>query len=146
MGDFLSVREPYPLLGEGQSLLNSKVDERWTHGDDFSMPFWLQLLISSSVISLSAQVAGKKPELAGWIMALPISSMIALALSHAQYQDSGRSVAFARSILGAIPLSLTFFVPFLFADRIKLSFWWLYGMGVLLLTVAFFAQQWWTRP
>ena len=109
------------------------------------MPIWLQLLISSSVISLSSHLAGRRPDLAGWILALPISSMLALALSQAQYQDSGRSVAFARSILVSVPLSLTFFLPFLFADRIKLSFWWLYGMGVLLLTGAFFAQQWWTR-
>lgn len=109
------------------------------------MPFWFKLLLSASVISFSSTLAGRRPDLAGWLIALPISSMIALALTQAEFRDTARSVAFARSILVGVPLSLTFFLPFVFADRIRLSFWWLYGMGVLCLTGAFFAQQWWTK-
>jgi len=109
------------------------------------MPFWFKLVLSASMISLSSTLAGRKPELAGWLIALPISSMIALALTQAEFRDTARSVAFARSILVGVPLSLTFFVPFLLAERLKLSFWGLYGMGILFLTAAFFAQQWWTK-
>jgi hypothetical protein len=110
------------------------------------MPFWLKLLISSLVISGSSSLAGRRPELAGWLIALPISSMIALALTQLEHQDSVASAAFARSILASVPLSLTFFLPFVFAERLKLSFWSLYGLGLVLLSVAFFAQQWWTKP
>jgi hypothetical protein len=109
------------------------------------MPFWFKILLSSVVISLSSTLAGRRPDLAGWLIALPISSMLALALTQVEFQDTARSAAFARSILVGVPLSLTFFVPFVFSERLKWSFWWLYGAGLLLLTGAFFAQQWWTK-
>lgn len=109
------------------------------------MPFWFKLLLSSVVISASSSLAGRRPDLAGWLIALPISSMLALAFTHLEFQDTARSAAFARSILVGVPLSLTFFVPFVFSDKLRLSFWWLYGVGLLLLTAVFFAQQWWTK-
>jgi hypothetical protein len=109
------------------------------------MPFWFKLILSAAVISTSSSIAGRRPDLAGWLIALPISSMLALAFAQVEFQDASRSAAFARSILSGVPLSLSFFLPFVFAERLKLSFWWLYALGLLLLTLAFFAQQWWTK-
>ena len=81
---------------------------------------------------------------AGWIIALPISSMLALLFAQAEHRDSAKSIEFARSILVSIPLSLVFFVPFLFAERLRLGFPALYGSGVALVTVAYFVQRWMT--
>jgi hypothetical protein len=109
------------------------------------MPFWIKVMLSAVVISASSSIAGRRPDLAGWLLALPLSSMLALAFAQLEFEDASRSAAFARSILAAVPLSLTFFVPFVFAERLRLSFWWLYALGVALLSAAFFAHQWWTR-
>jgi len=102
----------------------------------------LKLILAATVITGSSWLAGKNPRLAGWIIAMPISSMLALLFAQAEHRDSAKSIEFARSILVSIPLSLVFFVPFLFADRLKLGFPALYGSGVALLTAAWFVQRW----
>ena len=101
-----------------------------------------KILISVTVITGTSWLAGKNPRLAGWIIALPISSMLALLFTQAQFRDSARSAEFARSILISVPLSLTFFVPFLFAERLRWGFAGLYSSGVALLTLAYFLQRW----
>ena len=100
-----------------------------------------KVLIASSVISLTSWLAGNRPSLAGFLVALPISSLLALALTQLQFQNPEKSVAFAKSIFVAVPLSLTFFVPFLFANRIALPFWALYATGLLLLTASYFVHR-----
>ena len=101
----------------------------------------IKLGISAAVITGSSWLAGKNPRLAGWIIALPISSMLALLFAHAEYRDQAKSVAFAKSILTSVPLSLTFFIPFLFAERLQLGFWGLYASGMALLTASYFIQR-----
>lgn len=96
-----------------------------------------KVLIAAVIISFSSWLAGKQPRLAGFILALPISSMLALAFSQAEYRDWEKSVGFAKSILVAVPLSLLFFVPFLFADKLRWPFWGLYLSGLALLVVGY---------
>lgn len=93
-----------------------------------------KITISAILIAFSSWLAGKKPELAGFIVALPLVTLLVLPFSYAEYQDPAASVRFARSIFAAIPLSLVFFVPFLLADRLQWSFWMLYvsGLGLLI--------------
>lgn len=90
-------------------------------------------LLAGTVIAFSSWLAGKQPRLAGFILALPIASMLALAFNQTEYGDSQKSVAFAKSIVFAVPLSLLFFVPFLFADKLQWPFWGLYLAGFFLL-------------
>jgi uncharacterized membrane protein YczE len=71
-----------------------------------------KIFIACVIISFSTWLAGQRPGLAGFILALPISSMIALFLNRLEFQDSNKSVTFAKSIFFAVPLSLTFFIPF----------------------------------
>ena len=78
-------------------------------------------------------VVAKKPELAGFIIALPIASLIALALGHLQHGNSEVSIVFARSILIGVPVSYLFFVPFFLPSASKYGFWSLYVTGVALL-------------
>ena len=97
--------------------------------------------MSASMITFASWLSGRRPALAGFLMALPLSSLIALALSYGEYKDAAKSVAFAKSIFLSVPLSLTFFVPFLFADRLRLPFWALYGMGVAFLAASYFVNR-----
>ncbi len=94
-----------------------------------------KLAIASSVIAFSSWLAGKRPVLAGFVLALPISTLLALAFNQAEFRDWEKSVAFAKSIFLAIPLSLLFFLPFLLAERLRWPFWGLYagGLGLLVL-------------
>lgn len=105
--------------------------------------FWpiIKILISACIIAFSSWLSGKRPELAGFIVALPLTSMLVLAFSYKEYHDPAASVKFAKSIIAAVPLSLLFFAPFLFAEKLHLGFWELYGAGFLLLTAGYFLHN-----
>jgi hypothetical protein len=99
------------------------------------------LLLTAAGIALTSWLSQTQPRLAGFILALPLSTMIALGLSYTRYHDLGQTVAFAKSTLLALPLSLFFFVPFLLARALGWGFWALYGSGIGLLGVAYFAHR-----
>lgn len=99
--------------------------------------FIAKTIVAAILISLSSTLMERYPSLAGFLIALPLSSALALAFGQIQFQDASQSVAFARSIFLAIPLSLTFFVPFLLAHRLQWGFWALYSAGVGLLGVSY---------
>ncbi len=100
-----------------------------------------KILLSATVISTTSSLAGKNPKLAGLIIALPIASMLALFFNYAEFKDPKVSVEFAKSIFYSIPLSLTFFIPFLFADSLKLPYWGIYVAGLFLLTASYLIWQ-----
>lgn len=103
--------------------------------------FFLKALISGSVIAFASWLSGKKPELAGFIIALPLMTLLVLPFSMAEHRDPAASVRFAQSICAAVPISMLFFVPFLLAARLQWGFWWLYGTGVALLFAGFFLHK-----
>lgn len=104
--------------------------------------YWVlaKLLISASLIAFASWLSGKRPELAGFIIALPLTTLLALAFSYAEHQDAESSVRFAKSVLVAVPLSLTFFIPFLLAHKLNIGFWALYGVGIAFLVIGYFAH------
>ena len=105
------------------------------------MNFAVNLIISATVISLTTWLAGKRPEIAGFLISLPISTLLVLALTQNQYGDAAKTVALAKSVFFALPLTLVFFVPFLISEKFKIPFWWAYGMGLGLLGAAYVAHQ-----
>ena len=103
--------------------------------------------LSACVIAFASWLSGKRPELAGFIIALPLMTLLVLPFSYAEYQNAATSVTFAKSIMLAVPLSLSFFLPFLFADKImaaipqEFGFWALYGLGLVCLVGSYFIHQ-----
>ena len=86
------------------------------------MIYILKTLVAGILISLASWLAGKKPILAGFIIALPLTSILAILFSYAEYKDMEKINKFASSIFVAVPLSLTFFVPFLLSRWLKMNF------------------------
>lgn len=105
------------------------------------MLFAFKIAVSATVIAFTSWLSGKKPELAGFIVALPLITLLVLPLSYAEYQDAEKTVRFAQSIFVAVPLSLLFFVPFLLAQKLIWNFWALYGAGLILLAAGYFAHK-----
>ena len=101
----------------------------------------LKIGVAAIVIGFSSWLAGKKPELAGFIVALPLASILALLFSYLQYRDAEASITFAKSIMVGIPASWFFFVPFFFAEKYDYGFWVSYGVGLALLTAGFFIHR-----
>lgn len=105
------------------------------------MIFMLKTIVAAALISFCSWLSSRKPELAGFLVALPLSSIIALSFSYAEFQDSNQSVAFAKGIFVGIPVSLLFFVPFLFADKLKLNFIFCFLSGLFLLSLGYLIHK-----
>ncbi|MCH7500955.1 MAG: hypothetical protein IH886_13265 [Nitrospinae bacterium] len=103
--------------------------------------FILKAIIAAIVISFCSWLSGKRPDLAGFIVALPIATLIALAFSYTEYKNVQITIAFAKSIFVGVPVSLLFFVPFLLAEKLNISFWQSYSAGVGLLIIGFFLHK-----
>ena len=107
-----------------------------------------KIIFSACVIAFSSWLAGKRPELAGFIVALPLVTLLVLPFNFAEYHDPENTITFAKSIMIAVPLSLTFFLPFLVADKIMVmvpngfGFWAIYGLGLACLGAAYLSHKW----
>jgi hypothetical protein len=105
---------------------------------------WLmlgKLILAASLISFVSWLSGKKTTLAGFLTALPLTTLLALAFSHMEWGDSKQSVEYAKSVFIAIPVSLLFFIPFLFAEKLQLNFWSCYISGIVFLGIGYFAHS-----
>lgn len=101
----------------------------------------LKVIVAALVIAFASWLAGKKPEIAGFIIALPVVSLLALVFSYLEHKDAEASITFARSILVGVPVSYLFFLPFFFADKLGNSFWLSYLTGLALLVVGYFLHR-----
>ena len=81
------------------------------------MLFFLKVLLAAIVIAFASWLSGKKPELSGFIIALPLASLIALVFSYLEHKNPETSITFAKSL--------------------GMNFWLIYAIGVILLFVGF---------
>jgi len=108
------------------------------------MVFIAKILLAALVIAFASWLSGKKPELSGFIIALPIASIIAIAFSYLEHKNTENTVIFAKSILIGVPVSYLFFVPFFFAKNLSMNFWIIYGSGIILLIIGYFVHKYLT--
>lgn len=106
-----------------------------------SFLFVAKTVLAALVISFASWLSGKRPDLAGFIVALPLTTLLALAFSYSEYRDAQSGIAFARSIFVGIPVSLLFFAPFLLAQKLRLEFWSCYALGLALLVAGYFIHR-----
>ena len=72
------------------------------------MIFLSKVLLAALVIAFASWLSGKKPELSGFIIALPIASIIAIAFSYIEHKNPENTVIFAKSILVGVPVCLLY--------------------------------------
>jgi len=103
------------------------------------MLFVLNTLVSALVIGAATWLSRRSPGAAGFLVALPLATMLALPLAYLQHRDPVSAFQMARSILVALPITLLFFVPFLMRDRF--SFWGAYALGCALLPLGYWVHR-----
>ena len=101
------------------------------------MFFLFKIILAASVIAFASWLSNKKPELSGFIIALPLASLIALVFSYLEHKNPETSITFAKSILIGVRISYLFFLPFFFAKSLGMNFWLIYAIGIILLVVGF---------
>ena len=90
--------------------------------------FIIKVLVSSLIISIASWLSLKKPTLAGFLIALPLMSIIAIFFSYNEHRNLEKTIIFSKSILVGIPISLSFFLPFFFAKSLGLGFYSTYSL------------------
>lgn len=105
------------------------------------MWFVFKVILSAIIIAFVSWLSGRKPVLAGFIIALPLMSMLAILFSYLEYKDMDKINRFTLSIIVAVPLSLTFFIPFLANQWFKMSFPLTYCLAVIFLVISFFLHR-----
>ena len=105
------------------------------------MFFLAKVVISSVIIAFASWFSGKHSILAGFVVALPLVSMLAILFSYLEYRDMDKINQFAVSIFAAVPLSLLFFVPFLLNKWFKMNFALTYLSAIGLLAAAYLIHQ-----
>jgi len=106
------------------------------------MWFLGKILISSIIIAFASWFSGQRSFLAGFIVALPITSVLTILFSYLQYRDMTKINELATSILVSVPLSLLFFIPFVLNRWLRMNFAFSFGLGILLLFAAFLIHHW----
>ncbi|MCB1194867.1 hypothetical protein KDK77_01660 [bacterium] len=96
-----------------------------------------KIVISGTIIAFASWLAGKQPVLAGFIVALPLMSMMSIFFSYVSYKDMDTINKFALSIVTAVPLSLTFFIPFICNRWLNMNFLITYGLGFCCVIAAY---------
>jgi hypothetical protein len=99
----------------------------------------LNTLASALVIGVAAWLSRRYPVTAGFVIALPLATLLVLPLAYLQHRDADSAFQMARSILVALPITILFFVPFLMRERF--SFWGAYALGCALLPVGYFVHR-----
>jgi hypothetical protein len=107
--------------------------------------FALHVLISALLISAAVYLSRRYPRGAGFLIALPLATMIALPLSYLEHAQLESITTVARSIAIAVPLVLFFLAPLAFGERLSLSFWQAYAIACLSLAPGFAIHRWLTQ-
>ena len=101
----------------------------------------LNVVVSASVIAFAAWLSRQFPATAGFLVALPLATMLVLPLSQLQHGNSENTILMAKSIFIAVPVTMAFFIPFLLSGRLGLTFWQAYAFGCLALVLGYFIHR-----
>lgn len=98
--------------------------------------FIAKVLISAVIIGVATEVAKRHPFWGAVIIALPLTSILAMSWLYAETRDNLLLTQFAKDIFVIVPVSLVFFLPFLLEKKTSLGFVANMALGLVLLAVA----------
>ena len=101
-------------------------------------------VIAGFVVVAVSEVARRYPRVADVILAVPLVVFAVYALMYLRAPDLAPITRMARQMLVLVPLSLTFFFPLAFAERLHLTFWPAFATGLALVTASVGTYLWFT--
>ncbi len=101
-------------------------------------------LLAGFIVVAVGEVARRYPRVADVILAVPLVVFAVYAVMYQQNPDLAPISRMARQMLVLVPLSLPFFLPLAFADRLHLAFWPAFAIGLALVTVSVSTYLWLT--
>lgn len=103
---------------------------------NISALFIVKVLVSALVIAAATEVAKRNPFWGALLIALPLTSILAMSWLYAETRDNQLLTQFARDIFVLVPVSLVFFLPFWLEKKTQFGFLANMALGLALLAVA----------
>ena len=98
--------------------------------------FLTKILVSAVAIALATEVAKRQPFWGALIIALPLTSILAMSWLYVETRNNEQLTQFARDIFMLVPVSLVFFLPFLLEGKTQIGFLPNMVLGLVLLAGA----------
>lgn len=92
----------------------------------------IRITISVAVIVAVSEISKRSPRLGALLLSLPLVSILAFSMSWVHQHDLQSLSRMARETLILVPLTLPFFVPLAFSERLGLGFWSAMATGIVL--------------
>jgi hypothetical protein len=103
--------------------------------------FIVKLLVSAALIAIATEVAKRHPFWGAVIIALPLTSIIAMSWLYAETRDNALLTQFAKDVFVIVPVSLVFFLPFWLEKKTQFGFVANMFIGLGLLAAAVLALR-----
>ena len=103
--------------------------------------FIAKVLVSALVIAVASEVAKRDSFWGALLVALPLTSILAVSWLYAETRDNLLVTRFARDIFLLVPGSLLFFLPFLLETKTRLGFLPNLFAGLVLLALAVWGMR-----
>ncbi len=99
-------------------------------------------VLAGFIVVAVSEVARRYPRVADVILAVPLVVFAVYAVMYVRTPELAPISRMARQMLILVPLSLPFFVPLAFADRLHLAFWPAFAIGLALVTATVTTYLW----
>ncbi len=103
---------------------------------NISALFVAKVLVSALAIAAATEVAKRNPFWGALLIALPLTSVLAMSWLYAETRDNQLLTQFARDIFVLVPVSLVFFLPFWLEKKTQFGFIANMALGLALLAAA----------
>ncbi len=103
--------------------------------------FVVKVLVSALVIAFASEIAKRDSFWGALLVALPLTSILAISWLYAETRDNLLVTRFARDIFLLVPGSLLFFLPFLLETKTRLGFLPNLIAGLVLLALAVWGMR-----
>lgn len=103
--------------------------------------FLVKVVVSALVIALASELAKRDSFWGALLVALPLTSILAISWLYAETRDNLLVTRFARDIFLLVPGSLLFFLPFLLETKTRLGFLPNLVAGLVLLALAVWVMR-----
>jgi hypothetical protein len=98
-------------------------------------------VVSALVIALASELAKRDSFWGALLVAMPLTSILAISWLYAETRDNLLVTRFARDIFLLVPGSLLFFLPFLLETKTRLGFLPNLVAGLVLLALAVWGMR-----
>jgi hypothetical protein len=103
--------------------------------------FVVKVVVSALVIAFASELAKRDTFWGAVLVALPLTSILAVSWLYAETRDNMQVTRLARDIVLLVPGSLLFFLPFLLETRTRLGFQLNLIFGLVLLVLAVWGMR-----